>query len=291
MVQGKEAWSHGDADVNGISLHYVTQGEGPLVLLLHGFPEYWYSWRYQIQFLASRFKVVAPDMRGYDLSDKPKSVSEYGLDKLTADVQGLIDAFGEKKAHVVGHDWGGAVAWSFAMAYPGSVDKLVVMNAPHPAAFAKDIMTNPRQMARSWYMFFFQIPVVPEMMLRAFDSLLLKRSFTDWAIDKDAFSEEDLDKLAEAARRPGALTGGMNYYRAMFRNLPALRAIREGAPTIKSPTLLIWAEQDRALGKELTYGLDKYFEDGLTIRYIPDCSHWVQQEQPLLVNELLDEFL
>jgi pimeloyl-ACP methyl ester carboxylesterase len=171
------------------------------------------------------------------------------------------------------------------------VDKLVVMNAPHPAAFAKDIMTNPRQMARSWYMFFFQIPVVPEMMLRAFDSLLLKRSFTDWAIDKDAFSEEDLDKLAEAARRPGALTGGMNYYRAMFRNLPALRAIREGAPTIKSPTLLIWAEQDRALGKELTYGLDKYFEDGLTIRYIPDCSHWVQQEQPLLVNELLDEFL
>jgi pimeloyl-ACP methyl ester carboxylesterase len=290
-VLGKEAWSHGDADVNGIKLHYVTQGEGPLVLLLHGFPEYWYSWRYQIPFLASRFKVVAPDMRGYDLSDKPKGVAEYGLDRLTADVQGLIEAFGEKKAHLVGHDWGGAVAWAFAMAYPGSVDKLVVMNAPHPAAFARDIMTNPRQMMRSWYMFFFQIPVVPEFMLRAFDSLLLKRFFSDWAVDKDAFSKEDLEKLAEASRRPGALTGGINYYRAMFRNLPALRAMRGTVPTIKSPTLLIWAEEDRALGKELTYGLEKYFEDGLTIRYIPDCSHWVQQEQPLLVNELLDEFL
>lgn len=290
-MQMEETWSHSDVTVNGVRLHYVTQGDGPLVLLLHGFPEFWYSWRHQIPFLAKRFKVVAPDMRGYDLSDKPEGVSEYGLDKLTADVLGLIEAFGEKKAHVVGHDWGGAVAWAFAMAYPDSLDKLVVMNAPHPAAFARNIMTNPRQMMRSWYMFFFQLPVIPEAMLRAFGSTILKRSFTDWAIDKEAFSDEDLDRLAEAANRPGALTGGMNYYRAIFRNLKGLRAMRGAVPRIKSPTLHIWAESDRALGKELTYGLEPYFEDGLTIRYIPDCSHWVQQEQPLLVNELLDEFL
>ncbi len=290
-MQEKESWSHSDVSVNGIKLHCVSQGEGPLVLLLHGFPEFWYSWRYQIPFLASRFKVVAPDMRGYDLSDKPQGVSEYRLDKLCGDVQGLIEAFGEKKAHVVGHDWGGAVAWAFAMAYPDSVDRLVVMNAPHPAAFAMNIMTNPRQMARSWYMFFFQVPVVPEMLLKAFGSFMLKRSFTDWAVDKEAFTPEDLDRLAEAANRPGALTGGMNYYRAMVRNFSGLRALRGSVPRIKSPTLLIWAEDDRALGKELTYGLDPYFENGLTVRYIPDCSHWVQQEQPLLVNELLDEFL
>ena len=290
-MQEKESWSHSDVSVNGIKLHCVSQGEGPLVLLLHGFPEFWYSWRYQIPFLASRFKVVAPDMRGYDLSDKPQGVSEYRLDKLCGDVQGLIEAFGEKKAHVVGHDWGGAVAWAFAMAYPDSVDRLVVMNAPHPAAFAMNIMTNPRQMARSWYMFFLQVPVVPEMLLKAFGSFMLKRSFTDWAVDKEAFTPEDLDRLAEAANRPGALTGGMNYYRAMVRNFSGLRALRGSVPRIKSPTLLIWAEDDRALGKELTYGLDPYFENGLTVRYIPDCSHWVQQEQPLLVNELLDEFL
>jgi epoxide hydrolase 4 len=290
-LSGNEPWSHSLVEVNGVILHCVTQGEGPLVLLLHGFPEFWYSWRYQIPELASRFKVVAPDMRGYDLSDKPKGVGEYSLEKLTGDVQGLIEYFGHTKAHVVGHDWGGAVAWSFAMDYPDSVDKLVVMNAPHPAAFARNITTNPRQMLRSWYMFFFQIPVVPEMMLKAFHSYMLRRSFTDWAIDKDAFSDEDLDALAEAANRPGALTGGMNYYRATFRNARALMAIRNHVPVIKSPTMLIWAENDKALGKELTYGLESYFEDELIIKYIPDCSHWVQQEQPLLVNELLEEFL
>jgi len=287
----KEPWSHSLVDVNGVHLHCVTQGEGPLVLLLHGFPEFWYSWRYQIPELAGRFKVVAPDMRGYDLSDKPKGVEEYSLEKLTGDVQGLIEHFGYSKAHVIGHDWGGAVAWSFAMAYPDSVDRLVVMNAPHPAAFAKNIMTNPHQMLRSWYMFFFQVPVVPELMLKAFHSYMLKRSFTDWAVDKEAFSAEDLDLLAEAANRPGALTGGMNYYRAIFRNARALSAIRKYVPKIKSPTMLIWAENDKALGKDLTYGLEPYFENELTIRYIPECSHWVQQEQPLLVNELLEEFL
>ncbi|MHB8895265.1 MAG: alpha/beta fold hydrolase [Candidatus Geothermincolia bacterium] len=284
-------WSHGDVSLENVRLHYVVQGEGPLVVLLHGFPEYWYSWRHQIPALARRFKVVAPDMRGYDLSDKPEKIEDYSMDHLTADVRRLIESFGETEAHVVGHDWGGAVAWSFAMAYPEHVDKLVVMNAPHPAAFAANIMSNPRQMMRSWYMFFFQIPRIPELALSAFDAFVLKRSFSNWAVDKSAFSPADLAALAEAAMKPGALTGGLNYYRAMFRNTKALASLRREAPLIKSPALLIWAEEDRALGKELTYGLERYFESDLTIRYIPNCSHWVQQEQPLLVNELMDEFL
>jgi len=290
-VQGDEPWSHEDIDVGEVKLHCVTQGEGSLVVLLHGFPEFWYSWRHQIPFLAKRFKVVAPDMRGYDLSDRPRGASEYSLDKLTGDVAGLIESFGASQAHVIGHDWGGAVAWSFAMARPEMVDKLVVMNAPHPAAFAKQIMSNPRQMVRSWYMFFFQVPVIPELALKAGNFFLLKRFFSDWAVNKEAFSAADLDELARAASAPGALTAGINYYRAMFRNPRALAAIRKGVPRIKSPTLLIWAEDDKALGMELTYGLEEYFEDGLTVKYIPDCSHWVQQEQPLVVNELLDEFL
>lgn len=286
-----ETWSHCDIDVGEVRLHCVTQGEGPLVVLLHGFPEFWYSWRYQIPYLARRFKVVAPDMRGYNLSDKPPRVSDYSLDKLAGDVKGLIEAFGETDAHVVGHDWGGAVAWSFAMAYPDYVAKLAVLNAPHPAAFAKNIMSNPRQMMRSWYMFFFQIPVLPEMLLKGMGGYMLKRSFTDWAIDKQAFSDDDLEILAGAASMPGALTGGMNYYRALTRNLKALSTMRGEVPKIKSPTLLIWAQDDRALGMELTYGLEPYFENGITVRYIPECSHWVQQEQPEVVNELLGEFL
>jgi len=287
----EETWSHCEVDVGEVTLHCVTQGEGPLVVLLHGFPEFWYSWRYQIPYLARRFKVVAPDMRGYDLSDKPAGVSNYSLDKLTGDVKGLIEAFGESDAHVVGHDWGGAVAWAFAMQYPEYVARLAVLNAPHPAIFARNITTNPRQMMRSWYMIFFQIPVLPEAMLKAFGSFMLKRSFTNWAVDKSAFSDEDLTALAEAAQRPGAVTGGMNYYRAIMRNLKGLALMRGEVPRIKTPTLLIWAEDDRALGMELTYGLEPYFENGITVRYIPDCSHWVQQEQPLLVNELLGDFL
>jgi pimeloyl-ACP methyl ester carboxylesterase len=275
------AMEHLQVDVGSVRLHCVTRGEGQLVVLLHGFPEFWYSWRHQIPHLARSFKVVAPDM----------SVAEYSLDRLTADVKGLIEAFGEKSAIIVGHDWGGAVAWSFAMAYPSYVDRLVVLNAPHPAAFARQIRTNPRQLRRSWYMFFFQIPVLPEMALSAFDYYVLKRSFSDWAINKEAFTDEDLDVLAAAASMPGALRGGLNYYRAMMRNPKALGALLKNVPVIESPTLLIWAEEDRSLGMELTYGLTPYFSDGITVKYIPDCSHWVQQEQPVVVNEMLDDFL
>jgi epoxide hydrolase 4 len=287
----EESWRHEIISANGLEFHCAVQGEGPLVLLLHGFPECWYSWRHQIPRLAGRFKVVAPDMRGFGRSDKPRHVSSYSLAHLTADVQGMIEAFGYEKAHVVGHDWGGAVAWTFAMGYPESLDKLVVLNAPHPAAFARNITRNPRQMLRSWYMFFFQLPGIPEMTLSAFDYYVLKRSFSEWAVDKTAFSRADLEMLAGEAARPGALTGGLNYYRAMFRNPAALKALKGEVPRILSDTMLIWAKNDRALGEELTRDLDRYFDAPLSIEYIPDCSHWVQQEKPLLVNDLIDGFL
>ena len=289
MAQNNE-FEHVNVTANGINLHCVTRGEGDLVILLHGFPEFWYSWRHQIPSLARRFKVVAPDMRGYNLSDKPEGVEAYSISNLTADVRDLITTFGYKKAHIVSHDWGGAVAWVFAVMYPENLDKLVVMNAPHPAVFMKHLRQNPRQIIRSWYMFFFRIPGLPEFLIRSFDYAALKRVFRGWAIRKDAFSDEDIEQLVKAASQPGALTGGINYYRAMFRSLGSASGLT-GFPKITSPTLVIWAENDNALGKELTYGLDPYFSDSLTMKYIPNCSHWVQQEQPQLVNDLLHEFL
>ncbi len=281
--------------VNGIKIHCAFSGEGKPVIFLHGFPECWYSWRHQISALSGRFLAIAPDMRGYNLSDKPSGVSSYRISELTSDVVGLIKHFGSEKAHIIGHDWGGAVAWSFAMLYPKMTDKLAVLNCPHPIAFIENLRKNPRQLRRSLYMFFFQIPKIPEALFRANDYYLIRRVFTDWAINKSAFTEEDIRFLAQAAARPGALTGGINYYRAMFRdksNIQLLLASKRGEfPVVNSPTLIIWAERDKALGKELTYGMEKYVRGDLRTRYIPNCSHWVQQEQPVLVNEMLLDFL
>ncbi len=285
-------WEHVDVKANGLNFHCVTQGEGPLVLMLHGFPECWYSWRGQIPPLSRNFRVVAPDMRGYNLSDKPAGVKNYTGEKLTADVAGLISAFGHKKAHLVGHDWGGVVAWQFAAAYPEMLDRLAVMNAPHPAVFARNILGgNVRQLLRSWYILFFQVPRLPEFLLSAFSYAMLDRSFRGWAVHKEAFTEEVMAELKGACAREGALTGGINYYRAIGRDPRAMRRSLD-FPVIESPTLLIWATEDRALGTELTFGMEPYFgEDKLRIRYVPDCSHWVQQEQPALVTEYLEEFL
>jgi pimeloyl-ACP methyl ester carboxylesterase len=284
------SWEHCDVETNGIRLHCVTQGDGDLVVLLHGFPEFWYSWRYQIPHLAGRFKVVAPDLRGYGDSDKPAGVEPYGAMNLISDVKGLIEAAGTGKAHVIGHDWGGVVAWVFAIVFPELVDKLVVLNAPHPGIFAKNLRNNPGQLRKSWYVFFFQLPGIPEASLRAGNYYMIKRVLRGWTINKDAFSDDDLARFVDAAGKRGALTGGINYYRAMLHRTNPFKMPTD-YPRITSPTMLIWAENDGALGKELTYGLDRYCAGETVIRYIPRCSHWVQQEQPLLVNRYLDEFL
>ncbi len=284
-----ETWQHGFAHVNGVRLHYVTQGQGPLLILLHGFPEFWYSWRHQIPVLAQQFRVVAPDLRGYNESDKPVGVANYRVDTLTADVMALIRAFGEEKAVIVGHDWGGGVAWAFAAHYPQATERLVVMNCPHPGPFQKHLRSNRRQLRRSWYMFFFQIPWLPEWGIRLNARRFVEQAFRGMAIRKDAFPDEELRCYEEALKKPGALTAAINYYRAAFRE--TLRHGEQLFPQITCPTLLIWGEEDIALGKELTYGMEPYFNNHFEIKYIPQCSHWVQQEQPELVNQYLLDFL
>jgi pimeloyl-ACP methyl ester carboxylesterase len=305
------ALEHRFVETNGIRLHCAVDGEGPLVILLHGFPESWYSWRHQIAALAPHFRVVAPDLRGYNESDKPKGVAAYALPELVADVEGLITAFGERQAVIVGHDWGGAVAWTFAMERPNATRRLVVLNCPHPAIFAHQLRGNPRQLARSWYMFFFQIPWLPETLLGLRHAWAIGNAIRRSTIRRDALTHEDIEYLRDAASRPGALRSAINYYRAAFRSpdtqaswpawlrrffygdrpMPAVRTALEDWPRIHAATMLIWGEQDVALGKELTFGMEPLIAAPLEVKYVPDCGHFVHQEQPEVVNELLLDFL
>ena len=286
-----ETWKHERVEANGIDFHCVTAGEGPLVLLLHGFPQFWYAWRHQIPALAERFKVVAPDLRGYGDTAKPPRVADYRTEVLAADVAGLVKAFGQQKAHVVGHDWGGGVAWMTAIQQSQVVDKLAVLNCPHPLLFGKALRSNLRQLSRSWYMFFFQLPAIPELVFQLAPDQVVERMFRRMAIRKDTFSDEDLREFRAALEKPGALTAALNYYRATFRNISSMRQLEREAPKIAAPTLLIWAENDVALGKELTYGMEPLFSGPFRIEYVPGCSHWVNEEQPELVNRLLLEHL
>jgi epoxide hydrolase 4 len=279
------SWQHDYITSNGIRLHYVTQGEGPLMLMLHGFPEFWYSWRHQIPEFAKDYKVVALDLRGYNDSDKPKDTSAYRMSELIKDVEGVIRGLGYDRCVLVGHDWGGAIAWQFAYAHPEMVDRLIILNLPHPAKFSEGLRT-PQQLLRSSYIFFFQLPVLPELVLQAGDYQMVANALRGMAIDKTTFSPEDLERYKDAAAKRGALTAMLNYY----RNILQQGMVAKEWGKLSVPTLLIWGENDAALGIELTYGTEAYVED-LTVRYIPNCSHWVQQEKPDLVNQYMREFL
>lgn len=269
---------------NGIKMHYVTAGKGPLVILLHGFPQFWYTWRHQIPELAKHFQVVAPDLRGYGDTDKPQQISDYRGSLLADDIVGLIHGLGHTKAHVVGHDWGGAVAWRMAISHPEAVDRLVVLNCPHPYKFAK---ADFRQLLRSWYVFFFQLPYIPEFLFRMAPGPILNKLFRGSLVRKETFTDEDVAKYLEAMKKPGAMTAAMNYYRAVLRR----KEPEDLKKKIQAPTLLIWAENDVALGKKLTYDMESLFSGSFRLEYIPNCSHWVNEEQPELVNRLLVEFL
>lgn len=279
------SWKHDYIVSNGVKLHYVTQGEGPLMLMLHGFPEFWYSWRHQIPEFARDFKVVALDLRGYNDSDKPQDKSAYVMAEFIKDVEGVIKGLGYEKCVLVGHDWGGGIAWSFAHAHPEMVERLIVLNIPHPAKFAQGFRT-PQQLLRSSYIFLFQLPWLPEMLLQAADYQAIETAFKGMAVDKSAFTQADLDAYKDAAAKRGALTAALNYY----RNVGQQGLLSEDWGVLEVPTLMIWGENDTALGKELTYGTENYVRN-LQIKYIPNCSHWVQQEQPYLVNQYMREFL
>lgn len=285
----REVWEHRFVDANGLRFHCVTAGEGPLVVLLHGFPEFWYSWRHQIPALArAGFSVVAPDLRGFNDSDKPVGVEAYRMGFVVEDVAGLIRTLGHERAAVVGHDWGGAAAYAFAMLHPEMTDRLAVLNCPHPAAFSGALREgNLEQLRKSWYMFFFQLPETPEELLSANDFQFLKR-FAYASSRKGTFTAKVLRAYVEAMAKPGALTGAINWYRAMFRRgLPPVREY----PKISAPTLVIWGTRDHFLGQELTRGTRRHFSGPFRLVYLPGVSHWVQQEAPAQVNRLLLDFL
>jgi epoxide hydrolase 4 len=284
-VSAEMPLTHGEAQVGaGIRLHYVEAGEGPLVVLLHGFPEFWYSWRHQIPILArAGFHVVAPDMRGYNLSDKPLGWRAYDAEHLARDIAGLIRHFGVERAHVVGHDWGAAVAYTVAMRHPEVVEKLAILNVPHPERMLSGFRTA-RQLRKSWYMFFFQIPGLPEKMIERDGFSFFKRSLR--ADSREAFSDTDLECYVEAWSRPGALTAMVNYYRAALRRSP--KAALAGLRRIDTPTLVIWGERDRHLGAALAEPLAQWVSN-VRVERLPEATHWVQHDAPERVSELLLE--
>ena len=283
------AVSHESIQTKGLRFEVTTAGIGErLALLLHGFPECAYSWRYQIPLLARLgYRVWAPDMRGYGKSDKPQGIAEYTIDKLEQDVADLIDRSGAKSVLLCGHDWGALIAWHFAMYGRRPIERLVIMNVPHPACIDQRARTL-RQLRKSWYVLFFQLPWLPEFLLSRRNCGLVARAFRRMAVDKSRFPDEVTEVFRKNACEPGALTAMINYYRAAFRSARIHR--QRGFPRIEVPTLMIWGERDAALGKELTIGTDQYVSD-FTLRYLPDVSHWVQQEAPETVNAMLEAWL
>lgn len=278
-------WTHDSIATNRVKLHYVTQGDGELMLFLHGFPEFWYSWRHQIPEFAKDHKVVALDLRGYNESEKPVDRAAYRMTELVEDVAGVIRGLGYDRCVLVGHDWGGAIAWNFAYAHPELLDQLVVLNLPHPAKFLSGLRM-PQQLLKSWYVFFFQLPWLPEWLLSLNGHQAIATAMKAMALNRDIFTAADLEAYRKAAAKPGALTAMLNYYRNAFSGLVGQRVWDK----LQVPTLLIWGEQDLALSKSLTYGTDTYVEN-LRLEYIANCSHWVQQEKPELVNQLIRDFV
>jgi epoxide hydrolase 4 len=287
------AITHGFADVGDVRLHYAECGTGDeLVILLHGFPEFWYSWRHQLPVLGRRYHVIAPDMRGYNLSDKPARVQDYRIEFLVQDVVGLIRCFGKNTAAIVAHDWGAGVAWTLAQRHPEVVSRLVAMQVPPPAAWRTNFTL--RQLRHSWYMFFFQLPRLPEAWASANDFARVAKMYRETSVRRDAFTDEDIEIYKEALRRPGALTAGLNYYRAnVFKSLfrGGVETPNEDDGRIRVPTLFIYGEQDQAVLPETVRGISRFVDAPYNELRIPDSAHWVQNEAIAEVNEALLRFL
>jgi epoxide hydrolase 4 len=269
-----------------IHLRAVAAGPaaGPAILLLHGFPEFWYGWRKQIGPLASAgFRVIALDQRGYNDSSKPRRAADFSVQHLVSDVVAVIEQLGRERVFIVGHDWGAMVAWTLAARHPERVERLAILNVPHPGVMMRFLFTHPRQLLRSWYMFFFQFPRLPEMLFAAGNykrglDALVKTS------RPGTFSEQDLQLYREAWARPGAVSAMINWYRALFR-----RSTTSRLGTIKTPTLLLWGKQDAFLEASLaTESLRKC--DSAELVWFPQATHWVQHEEADAVNEALLRF-
>jgi epoxide hydrolase 4 len=294
MPLRRDTLEHKYADVNNVRLHYVTVGNGKLMMFLHGFPEFWYEWKNQLTEFGRDYQAVAPDMRGYNLSSKPADVEQYRVKYLIEDVRALAGHLGHKKFVLVAHDWGGGVAWPFAMRHPEYLEKLIIINAPHPITFGRELRDNPAQQKASQYILMHRTPEAEDILARDGYAVLVSSILKD-GLEQGYFTEEDRKAYIEAWSQPGALTGGLNYYRAA--HLGSFTGESDEVvsmdPTLFSvtvPTLVIWGEKDRYLLTGNLEGLEKYVPN-LTIRRIPDGSHWVIHEKPAVVNSHIRAFI
>ena len=300
LAQSSAPIVHEYADVNGVRLHYARAGSGPLIVFLHGFPEFWYEWKHQLAEFSRDHTVVAPDMRGYNLSSKPAALEEYQMPKLVEDLraltEGLLKTGGGRTFTLVAHDWGGVVAWVFAALHPDMIDRLVIVNAPHPTVFGRLLREDPDQQRASQYMLMFRSPEA-EATLSANGYERLTSMVLGAGLRAGTVTEQDKQEYIAAWSQPGALTGGLNYYRSSgIGPAPATGGAAEAAPApappvlVRVPTLVIWGEKDTALLTSNLNGLDQYVPK-LTIKRIPDGTHWVVRENAADVNRLIREYL
>lgn len=277
----------GFAIVSGSKIHYATAGSGPkMLLLLHGFPEFWYSWRHQIEALSDKFKVVAPDLRGYNLSDKPPGKRAYEMDGLIEEIAGLIRHFGEEKIFLAGHDWGALLAWGLAEKHPGLIEKLACLQVPPIAVWKKNI--SIRQLFASWYMFFFQVPLAPELLLSFADYFLLAGSLKFSCAKPGVFSDKSLKSFRKAWSQPNALPSMLNYYRANLWKLLLGKTSKDFK--INVPTLFIYGEQDIAILPKTTKGIKNFINAEFKELAVPNAGHWIQQEEPQIISNALRQF-
>jgi pimeloyl-ACP methyl ester carboxylesterase len=273
-----ELGKDGYVDSHGVKIHYVTAGSGPLCVMIHGFPDFWYTWREQMPELAKHFQVVAIDQRGYNLSDKPEGVDNYRLEKLVADVDAVVDHFKAKKAIIVGHDWGGMVAWSYAMLHPDKMDRLVILNLPHPRGLMRELEHNPEQQKASAYARAFQKPgaassVVPSVAMLAF-----------WVHDPAAKTT-----YIEAFKR-SSLEGMLNYYKANYPR-PPYKSVAVDMPKVKCPVLMIHGLKDTALLPGALSGTWDWIDNEFTLVTIPKAGHFVQQDAAPVVTRTMVRWL
>jgi len=279
---------HHFIETNGIKLHTVQTGpkSGAPVILLHGFPEFWYGWRKQIPALGDAgCRVIVPDQRGYNLSDKPEGIKNYDVNTLVDDVLGLIKALDYEKVNLVGHDWGAVVAWALAITHPEKLHKLTIMNVPHPAVMQRFLRRDPDQMRRSWYAGFFQLPWLPERILSGRKFGQMVRAVQGTA-KKNSFTDKDMEKYREAWSQPGALTAMLNWYRAIFRHPPELPENLR----VKVRTLMMWGMKDFALSHHMARPSMDYCDEGNLILF-PESTHWVHLDAAEEVNHYLLDFL
>jgi pimeloyl-ACP methyl ester carboxylesterase len=294
MRLGEDMFEHKYADVNNIRLHYVTAGKGKLIMFLHGFPQFWYEWKNQLAEFGREYQAVAPDMRGYNLSSKPADVAQYRIKYLIEDVRALAEHLGRKKLILVAHNWGGGVAWPLAMRHPEYLEKLIIINAPHPIIFLRELRENPAQQKASQYILVHRTPEAEDILTRDNYAVLVSNLLKN-GMRQGYFTEEDKKAYIKAWSQPGALTGGLNYYRAA--DLGSFTGESDDSLsadpslfTVKVPTLVIWGEKDRWLLRGNLEGLEKYVPN-LIIKRIPDGSHWVVHEKPALVSSYIREFI